>query len=343
MIWASRMAIEGKNGQLTPFGRISLDRVYDEWESSHHLNPRFLAGEMAATLDTLYQFDQTIQPLHACVFSGGKPDRSAVIEYSALIAHFQAASQGQKLTTIGSSVGPVPTTHVLLWRSWIDRISQEASALAEMAVGCAMPANDSGSVSATANSSPKFSPSLPPSGISGNSPLVLKARQAQLRRSAEKTAAEVVDDLRVQIAQLEERLSKADSALVVERSWRQEAEQNAELNRREINSEKRARIAAEDEQIRMEALLEPQMLTIEFLNPDNPLSPPEIREMFQCWLSLTKNNEREPVKASSKGMEALCRDWFKAQGVTAADKRLARFATTLTSSSRKKGGAVARD
>ncbi len=118
-------------------------------------------------------------------------------------------------------------------------------------------------------------------------------------------------------------------------------EENEQLHR-EKSEAVRAKRADEDELIRIKKQLELHMLEIEFLDSKNPLSPPEIREMFHCWRSLTKDNKRDPVKELSKGMEQLCSDWFKAQGGEVSGKKLSRFVTALNSDGRKNGGAIAR-
>lgn len=118
-------------------------------------------------------------------------------------------------------------------------------------------------------------------------------------------------------------------------------EENGQICR-EKNEAVSARQADENELIRIKEKLKLHMLEIEFLNSKNPLSPPEIREMFECWRSLTKDNKRAPVKGTGKGMKALCGEWFEDKKENVDANKLSRFVTALNQADRKKGGAVAR-
>lgn len=187
------MAEAGGDNQIGPFGRIKLDGIYSDWASGHHLNPRLLAFELAATLHTLAPLGQPIQPLHASVLSEGRTDRNIQITHGALADYFIAASNGRLATTIATSSGPVPAANVLIWRKWIERLVDEATARTELAAGFAQPANDSASVSMTVNGS-AAARHAPCSLIPSNSSIVLKAQQAQLRREGEKSACEQLDE-----------------------------------------------------------------------------------------------------------------------------------------------------
>ncbi|WP_297838616.1 hypothetical protein, partial [Pseudomonas sp.] len=145
------MAGTGEDEQLEPFGRVRLDRIYGGWASGHHLNPRLLASELAATIATCSPSDQPIQTLHASVVTGGRADRSIPITFGSLADYFDAASTGIPSLTIQTSSGPVPAAHVLIWRKWIERLVDEATKRTEIAAGFAQPANDSGTFSMVSN------------------------------------------------------------------------------------------------------------------------------------------------------------------------------------------------
>ncbi|MEE3508159.1 hypothetical protein QN399_18130 [Pseudomonas sp. 10C3] len=324
------------------FGRIQLSRIVPEWDDEQPINPRMLAGEVADVLRTLMPVDHLIHSLHASVTLSASTTGDRSITYGALADYFESASLGQPAETISTSAGPVQTAAVVIWRQWIGTITIEATSRALMVAGYAMPANDTQSSALIVGGHPSRSHFAPAETPSGSEEGYLKMRQTTQRQEGEKTAARDIFAEREKSRTLEQRVMELLAQSAIDKAQSQQFMDEAEQSRRDTSSERRARLKAEDELIRIEELLEPHMLAIEFLNPDNPLSPPEIREMFQCWICLTKDNEREPVKATSKGMDVLCRDWFKAQGEDVTGKKLSRFATALNSEDRKKGGAVAR-
>jgi hypothetical protein len=241
--------------------------------------------------------------------------------------------------TIDSSAGPTPTTQVLLWRSWIDQVANEATTRAELAVGYAASANENAPIAAAVNGSPQKRPPLPPSGISGNSPLVLKAQQAQLRRSGEKTAGERLDAVTLERDRLQNELAKKDAAYSTTLARAQQAEEKTESYRREVSDKMRLIRELQDDQIRMEELLERSMAMAEFMNSDNPLSPPDGRLMFEIWCDQTKCGSAEP----GIGWKENISRWLKAKGRSMTGRKLNAMASILTPAGRKLGGSIARN
>lgn len=304
------MSGSGGDEQLEPFGRIRLDRIYSDWASGHHINPRLLASEVAATLATSSRLDQPIKTMHACVFFEGRSDRTIPVTYGALVDYFDAASAGQNAQTIATTSGPIPATNVLIWRKWIERFVDEATERAENAAGFAQPANDSASLAMVANSHPAISKAAKLPHLSGSAPFLLQIQQARLRQQGEDSASE----------QLESKQQLIDQATLEAAKWKAMYEtaemrlqvRDEELERvtRELSAKHRALVEAEDENIHMEEQLEDAMVFAECLRAENPVSPPEIRLAFQCWRHLTVDGTENPSGAGGRGVHGLVRGWL---------------------------------
>jgi hypothetical protein len=308
------MSGSGGDKQLEPFGRIRLDRIYDDWASGHHLNPRLLASELAATLATCALPNQPIQTMHASVFSNGRSDRSIAVTFDALAAYFDSASAGQQALTIATSSGPVPAASVLIWRKWIERLVDETTERAEFAAGIAKPANDSGTFALAVNGSAAASHESPLPHLSGSAPAILKAHQAQLRREGEKSASEQLDEHRVAREKAEHKIVELSAQLETKTAQYQQLMDELELQRRELNDERRARRDAEDESIHIEERLEQVMGLAELMRQDNPLSPPELILALQCWQELTQDGMHNPAGAGGRGVHPLVEAWLERKG-----------------------------
>ncbi|PMU11867.1 MULTISPECIES: hypothetical protein [unclassified Pseudomonas] len=337
------MAGADGDNQIGPFGRIKLDGIYSDWASGHHLNPRLLASELAATLETLAPLNQPIQPLHASVFSEGRSDRNIQITHGALADYFTAASTGRAVTTISTSSGPIPATNILIWRKWIERLVDEATTRSELAAGFAQPANDSRRLSIPFGGSAVANFEPPPPHLSGSAPIVLKAQQAQLRREGEKTASAELDEARSgrQRAELENIELKAQ--LSIEKARSQQFMEEAESFRRESSDERRARLEIEESLLSMEERLEEVMALAEILRADNEFSPPELRLMVLCCRELSNDCTVDAVAEKGIGLREQVRRWLEKRAEKPAEIQIDRFATALTLLSRKKGGAPTRN
>lgn len=330
---------------LKHFGRIALDSIVDRWSDCHPSNPRFLASEVAATLRSMAPLDHPIGSRNAGIYHDGQAsrDETVAITHGALADYFDSVSSGNAATILSTSSGEFPVAHVLIWQHWIESVTVETVHRMDNVETLALPANSSASVALAANDTAPATNHVPPSDLpSGSSPGYLKMYQTKLRLHGEYSAAENLDAEQAARQRSELEVIELRALNAIKDAQITQLQEESEQRRRGENDALRAKREVEDELIRIEETLEPHMLAIEFLNPDNPQSPPEAREMFKCWRWLTKDNEREPVKATSKGMEALCRDWFKTQGEDVTGKKLSRFVTALNSDGRKKGGAIGR-
>ncbi|MBI6764479.1 hypothetical protein [Pseudomonas syringae] len=326
----------GGDNQIGPFGRIKLDGIYTEWASGHHLNPRLLASELAATLETLAPLNQPIQYLHVSVFSEGRSDRNIQITHGALADYFASASTGRAVAMVSTSSGPIPAANILIWRKWIERLVDEATARTELAAGFAQSANDSVSLSMAVNGSAATSRTAPL--IRSDSSIILKTQQAQLRREGEKSASEQLDEHQIARKTAEQQVVALAAQLETKTVQNQQLMDELELQRRDLNDERRARREAEDESIRMEERLEQVMGLAEFMNQDNQLSPPDGRLIVECWCDVTQNGTTIPTV----GWSATVTKWFRARGVTLPAVKVKLFVIALTGAARKKGGAIAR-
>ncbi|MCD5993845.1 hypothetical protein KDX38_09435 [Pseudomonas sp. CDFA 602] len=331
------MAGADAHNQIGPFGRVRLDGIYYDWASAHHLNPRLLASELAATLETLAPIDQPIQSLHVSVFSEGRSDRDIRITHGSLADYFIAASTGRLATTICTSSGLIPASSILVWRKWIERLVDEATVRAELAAGFAQPANDSVSLSMSVNGSAAANCISPPL-IPSNSSIVLKAQQALLRREGEKSASEQLDELRIARDRAEQKTVELSAQLESKIFQNQQLVEELELQARELNDERRAKRSLEDELIEMEERLEQAMGLAEFMNEKNMLSPPDGRLIVQCWREVTHDGVNPPPI----GWKVLVEKWAKGKGLNLPKIKVRLFVTALTSSNRKLGGAIAR-
>lgn len=307
------MSGSGGDEQLEPFGRIKLDGIYSDWASGHHLNPRLLAYELAAALETLAPLDQPIQSLHASVFSQGRSDRNIQITHGALADYFTNASTGRASTTVSTSSGPIPAANILIWRKWIERLVGEATARTELAAGFAQPANDSVSFSMAVNGSAATN-RTPQSLIPSNSSIVLKTQQAQLRREGEKSASEQLDEHQVARERAEQKVVELSAQLETKTAQNQQLIDELELQRRELNDERRAKREAEDESIHLEERLEQVMGLAELMRQDNPLSPPELILALHCWRELTQDGIHNPAGAGGRGVHPLVEAWLERNG-----------------------------
>jgi len=336
------MAGAGEDEQLEPFGRIRLDRIYADWASGHHLNPRLLASELAATLATCSRLDQPVNTMHACVFSDGRSDRTIPVTFGALIDYFDAASAGQQALTIATSSGPIPAASILIWRKWIERLVDEATERAEMAAGFAQPANDSGTLSLAINGSAATNLAPPLPHLSGSAPVILKAQQAQLRREGENKASEQLDKERSEWEREKQENIELKAQLLTERARSQQLMEETEQYRREASDERRAKREIEESLLSMEEKLEEAMVLAEIMRTDNEFSPPELRLMVMCCRELSHDCTVDAVAEKGIGLREQVRRWLEKRVGKPAEIQIDRFATALTLLSRKKGGAPTR-
>lgn len=125
---------------------------------------------------------------------------------------------------------------------------------------------------------------------------VLRSEQALTRRDGERTSSSKLDEERSRRECAEQQVAELTAQLAIEKSHAQHSMDETEQYRREVSSERRARLEAMDEAIRLEERLEQVMGLAEFMNEENPLSPPEVRLIIQCWRDVTRDGV-DPVPA----------------------------------------------
>lgn len=327
---------------LKHFGRTPLGNIVGQWSDNHPLNPRLLASEVAATLRTLAPEDHPTEPKHAGIYHNGLAQRDAtiVITHGALADYFDSASTAKPSPTLDTSAGPLPATNVLIWQSWIDTVTHEAIQRMGTVEALMQPANNGVHIALASNDPAPAARHEPQLAMpSGSSPGYLKMHQDQMRKDGERSATEQLDnalriaqhhdkengELRAHIAVLNTRIAHFQGQL--------------ELSSREANEAIRAKLKALEEVTELSDELAGHAGLIEFNNPNNPLSPPEGREMIACWCEQTENGQVDVVSKKGKGWAPLCRDWLKKNGHNSTAK-VKRFTTALTGCARKKGGAV---
>lgn len=314
------------------FGRIPLDRITTEWEDGHPINPRLMAGEVATLLRELAPADRPILETYASTILSAAPSGQAAITHGALAEFFDSASLGKPAETITTGAGPVPAGAVLIWRQWINWLADQATKRAAVMAGFAMPANDSASLAAVANGSPvarQADQSPPPSG---SEPGYLKMRQAQQRKEGERSAAEQLDAERIARQRVEQEIERQRAINIVTEERLQQARCEGEGWRREL-IEERVKLA---EQLREHAGI------IEFMNPDNELSPVEGRRLVAAWCELTENGTVDPTAETGVGLGELARRWWRDRFGEPAGIVVKHLQWALTWPARKKGGTVAR-
>ncbi len=326
------------SGTNPPPGTIRLTSVAAEWSEHEHTNPRRLASEMAALLRTLpptQLLDHRIvtPALFDPVTGPGGLTAAALADY------FEGVSQGTPPPTIRTSTGTAPAGAVLIARTWINRATQEAAQRAAFVAGLVLIANDGDSLSMIVGgtSSTSSASAAPPSG---SEPGYLKMRQAQQRQDGERRAAAQLEEAQTKAQRLER-----DNAALVGTVAAKDAEitrlqEENEQHRRDLSAATRAVRAAADDACELEERLEAVMGLAEFMNADNPLSPPDGRELVECWRALSHDGTVDPRRATGKGWHTLCWGWLTKQTDSPSAIKGKRFAALLTPADSKKGGTL---
>jgi len=228
----------------SPQGRTRLDRIATEWAENHGLSPQELAEKTALVLRTLSPDWATIPPEKIGVsLSDGPP---GFITIGALADYFHGVGLGRELRTIATTSGNVLAAAVTVDRGWIAIPFADAVKRATFASGFAASANDCPSASAVSNGSPITRPADQPTPPSGSEPGYLDMLQAQQRREAESSAAELVDALQAALKHAEHVIERQRAIISAKDAQvLQLLEENEDL-RRGQNEERRGRLAAEE-------------------------------------------------------------------------------------------------
>lgn len=321
------------SGTNPPPGTIRLTSVAAEWSEHEHTNPRRLASEVAALLRTLpptQLLDHRIvtPALFDPVTGPGGLTAAALADY------FEGVSQGTPPPTIRTSTGTAPAGAVLIARTWINRATQEAAQRAAFVAGLVLIANDGDSLSMIVGgkSSASSAPAAPPSG---SEPGYLQMRQAQQRQAGERSAAEQLEVFEQRALLAEREVAKLLAKNQALEYSRQQALDEAEQERRSSSEERRQRTLLEDK-------LREHASIIEFMNPENQLSPEPGRHLVAAWCELTKNGSYDVVTETGIGLKEHCRRWLTSNLGEPAEVVLKRFVWALAWPARKKGGMVAK-
>jgi len=321
------------------FGRIPLDRITAEWEDGHPINPRLLAGEVAALLRKEVPADRPIFETCVSAILSAAPGGCAVM-HGALADYFDSASFGKPAATITTTAGPVPASAVLVWRQWINRLADEATSRALYVAGRAIPAGDNYAGAMIANASPAASQAEQPPLPSGSEPGYVAMRQREQRREAESSAAKQLEAKEIALQDALRREAAKDAMLATRDAQVLQLREESEQLRRKLSDARRAEREAQDEMIDMEERLEDAMAFAECLRADNEVSPPELRLAFQCWRAITMDGTHNPAGPGGRGIHGLAVEWLKENGHKLNQDATARFCAVL--SWRKRGAGAIR-
>lgn len=314
--------------------RVALDRIIEEWSSDQTLSTRRLASEVAAVLRSLSPESLAISERIACVTMSTPLAEPAAITFGALANYFDAIGQGVTPPVIATTTGSAPASTVILLRTWIAIPVKEATKRASFVAGFALPANDSHIAAMVANARPIASHAEPPLP-SGSEPGYLDMRQAQQRQEGERSAAAQLEAMQIAAQRAEQKAEHERAKNAVIESQLQRYQSEIELIHLEAIEERRQRTIL-TEQLRQHAGI------IEFMNPDNPLSPEEGRRMVAAWDELTESGTMDPVAENGIGIGELARRWWRDRFGEPAGIVVKHLQWALTWPARKKGGMVAK-
>jgi hypothetical protein len=295
-------------------GKIRLSAIAVEWLETQSFNPRLLAGEVASVLRTL----PANQVLHSSVASATIYDTATGvggITHGALADYFSFASQGTQPETISTGIDHALAAGVFISRTWINRVVDEAIQRAAAIAGYVSVANDQTSFSVAANGVPAklTSPTpTPPNNALG----YLKMHQVQQRQAGEKSAAEQLDTERNKAQQLAQENAELQAAINIKNAQIKALRTEVEDKDRETNTERRAKLKAENDAIELEEQLEEVMIFAECLRADNPLAPPELLLAFHCWCGITKDGTLDPARPGGTGVHKAVQSWLSRNGYT---------------------------
>ncbi|WP_152489441.1 MULTISPECIES: hypothetical protein [unclassified Pseudomonas] len=311
-----------------PFGRVRLTQVVESWAAEHPLNPRLLASELADVLRTIGPSTQVLDHTAASVTLYDPTTGAGGITIEALADYFDRYSVGAPADTIETTNGAAQAGAVLLSKQWIGRVESEAEARATIAAGLQQvapaPAPNGGALPTEQHQSP----------LSGSTPECLALRQAQQRQEGEQSASERLEAAEQQAATLRKEIERRNAREQTLEQALQQAREEAERYRRAAAEDCRKLTLAED-QLREHAGI------IEFMNPNNHLSPVEGRRSVMVWCEMTENGQTDPTTAGIGVGPLAGRLWQQHFGKPKeiVVKRLQWF---LTWPARKLGGAVAK-
>jgi len=307
-------------------GRVSVARVIDEWGDHQSLNPRSLAFELADALRSMSQPGATVPTDKALIMGFADQEDAAELTWYALADYFDGFGSGSAPSRISTTNGECIPSALLLDRGWIDRLTAEAVARAEIAAGYAQALpHEPETIGSSALAYQH------PAAPSGSDPECLAIREAQQRQEGEASAVEQLDaarSARRAAEQEAERLRLQATALAAQLT---EARTEAQLATRALNEQRR-------ECLNLKQKLSENAGIIEFMNPDNELSPVEGRRVVDAWCELTKNGTVDAVSEHGIGIGELAKRWWESRFGAPAAIVVKRLQWALTWPARKNGG-----
>lgn len=217
-------------------GRVSVARVIDEWGDHQSLNPRSLAFELADALRSMSQPGATVPTDKALIMGFADQEDAAELTWYALADYFDGFGSGSAPSRISTTNGECIPSALLLDRGWIDRLTAEAVARAEIAAGYAQALPHEPETMGSSALAHRH-----PAAPSGSDPECLAIREAQQRLDGEASAVEQLDAAHIARRAAEQEAERLRATLgAVEAQLHQERE-SIERLRREWSESDRAR------------------------------------------------------------------------------------------------------
>lgn len=302
--------------------------MIDAWSASSALNPRLLASELAALLRALAPASQPIGAHAATVVMFDTASGSGTLSFGTLAAYFERYSAEGVANTVETTTGSARAAAVYLARSWIGPLEVDTEARARIAAGLQQ-AHPAPRPSGGAQPADQHQPPM-----SGSDPECLALHQAQQRQAGERSAAEQLEVFEQRALLAEREVAKLQAKNQALKYSRQQALDEAEQERRSSSEERRQRTLIED------ALREHAGI-IEFVNPENQLSPELGRRLVAAWCELTKNGTYDVATETGTGLKKHCEAWLTIHFGAPTEAMQKRFVWALAWPARKKGGLVA--
>ncbi|MGY8822162.1 MAG: hypothetical protein ACKVLM_22520 [Pseudomonadales bacterium] len=215
-------------------GRISVARVTDEWADTQALNPRSLAFEMAEALRSMSQPGATVPRDKALVMGVASLDGADELTWHGLADYFDCFGSGNHPARVATLRGECQPSALLLDRAWLEMLTSEAVARAEIAAGYAQALSGTLTTAGATALAPQQ-----PVTLSGSAPECLELREAQQRHKGEGSAAEQLDAALIAREQSEQEANRLRTQVAIVEAQLCQAQEEIEDWRRELSEERR--------------------------------------------------------------------------------------------------------
>lgn len=320
---------------LLSSGRIPMNQEFTTLEAvCAHLkrqDPQILSA-LARQLNSILDPDSLFNPENIR-FAGDDPlNPQNPISYAQL-SHYLELASGERVPALFEICDVVvPSDRILINRSWLQRQLQAArGSFGVMRLLQSEAANTRIGVSVAANAVPTnlIQQPRPMTSDQLSNLHLLLAHQNDQRKASEAASREAIARKEAEL-----RADSAETLLGVTTAENQYLKNRVAELEKELAESKRESAIANGRLEEFEPL-------VEFLNPENPLSPPEGRNLFQCWAYITKNGTYD-YASTAKGLSYHLQLWSKEYlGTVMAKTKMKSYRLLLTPSSRKKGGVIA--